>query len=512
MASNPHSNSLNLQSASSVEKQQEALLKLTNEVKQPIKSIIPTNNQPNNPQFTVSSGISNEIFPSTLVGSSLSVGGNSKLPSGSAGFGSVEAVDLGSVNIQAFSPVQQNQNLQTFQQNQNLDTLPNYGQPTSSQNSFGPTFAPNNNVATYGSQGPSQGTVDSLPTYNNRPESVQTNNFQQNIDNLPSYNSRPEPNQNPNYFQNNQDSLPSYGQQAQNTLLANQFKANNFEASRPLNAQPNVAQINVYDDNQASWKGANNFQNFYQNGQNNPYQSLNSPSQLTPLSLGNTNERPVRFPGDASNRYDILYEDTQYSPYENSQQAYYDLPYEHYSGQNSAAEASYYSNNNQYYSTPTPNILAELARYSKKTNLFQKPRENTYIQYPTSHEMEEPDKELILYPSGQLISQPDIRYPNSYGPTLRSYLATQSSFQHDQTPHYVVARKKPSYERKTELFDPLLEGDEIIERGDFEDKHESDLKTTSSNNKEGFLPVLIRTATDDLRFVGDVLKMAFSKK
>ena len=54
------------------------------------------------------------------------------------------------------------------------------------------------------------------------------------------------------------------------------------------------------------------------------------------------------------------------------------------------------------------------------------------------------------------------------------------------------------------MFDPMLEGDELIERSD----HES----IDEEENEGILPVLIRTAKDDFKLVGDVIKMAFSKR
>ena len=59
-------------------------------------------------------------------------------------------------------------------------------------------------------------------------------------------------------------------------------------------------------------------------------------------------------------------------------------------------------------------------------------------------------------------------------------------------------------EGKTELFDPMLEGNELIERSDKIASDESD--------EGGILPVLIRTAKDDFKLVGDVIKMAFSKR
>ena len=75
-----------------------------------------------------------------------------------------------------------------------------------------------------------------------------------------------------------------------------------------------------------------------------------------------------------------------------------------------------------------------------------------------------------------------------------------------------MARKKPSYEGKTELFDPLLEGDEIIERSDFSDDDDDDERTSTSSSEKGFLPALFQTAKDDLKLVGDVIKLAFAKR
>lgn len=501
MVKNQNTNSIDLDSAKGVEEQQESFLRLTlgeNQVNQPFRA--------HESVAVVTPGpvVSNDIFPSTLVGSSLNVGSQTsdRLPPGSAGFGSVEAVDLGAVNIQVGNQQpqsfvvgsnfqatqdsfqQQNQNLQqqqnlnnnfqqqqilnnNFQQQQNLnnnfqqqqsfadtfDALPNYGQTAvniqtiPNTNSFGPTLTPS----------------DTLPTYGN---SYQGNNAQSSF--------------------NPDNALPVYGQQQQ--ILPNQFNAANFRPSGSLTA----------GSTSQAWKGAN-----HQHLLGNQAFNLNGQSQLTPtFQQQHSNERPVRFPSDASNRYDIYYGD------ENSfdNQAYYDLPYDHYTAE--ATRNTYNNPNNpefaNYYNpttTSSPNIIAELAKYSKKNNLIHRPsNDNPYIQYPGSHELEEPDKELIFYPSGQLLQ--NSAFPTTIGPQLRQYLSSHSLFTHGQTPHYVFARKK-NYEGKTELFDPLLEGDEIIERSD----------TESDQEKEGgILPVLIRTAKDDLKLVGDVIKMAFSKK
>lgn len=485
MAANQNSNSINLESANDVEQQQETFLRLTNEV----------SNKPVSPTISTGTLVSNDIFPSTLVSSSLSVGNSQRLPPGSAGFGTVEAVNLGSVNLQVgnsafqsqqnFQPNQVGQNLnQNFQHNQgfndivvgqnlqvgnfqsqNLQHENQNFQQLQSQNfqqqqnqNFQQNFPQQDNPFQ------TQSLTDTLPTYGQTNVNIQTlpslgPTFSPN-DNLPQYG---QPSQPQVFFPstentNNNNALPVYGQQ---------FNTNNFQASSPLTA------------NNQAWKGANHQQHLL-----NSANILNGQSQLTPnFPGGHSNERPVRFPEGASNRFDTYYSEENFDD-----QTYYDLPYNAY---------------NQFNpSKASPNIIAELAKYSRKTNLIHKPKPNLYIQYPDSHEMEEPDKELILYPQGQLILND---YATTIGPRLRQYL------QHGQAPHYVFARKKakPSYEAETELFDPLLEGDEIIERSD---DGEDTIRTTNSDKSEGgILPALIRTAKDDLKLVGDVIKMAFSR-
>ena len=573
---NQNTNSINLQqSANAVEQQQESFLRLTQ-----------------NPQHVLpasSAGVvSNGLFPSTIVGSSVSVGTQSEnLPPGSAGFGTVEAVDLGSVFINPSpSPLQnslqqQNQNsLQQQNQNsllpnnhnlqqqslnsiqqQNLNSLnisPNNQASivSNNQGSFGPTLSPNldfipqHNPNTFNQQSQN---LDVLPVYGQSDTNVNIavipsnqGSFSQGSfgptfspnDNLPTYGNRPQSDaSSQSFFPSTGNALPNYGQpqSQQNTILANQYNSENFQSLLDTHA----------------WKGANQQQQLLHNSNRLP--NINSQSQLTPtFSAGpHSNERPVRFPGDANNRFDVSYENYDRGPYDNydsssfdqyaadassnvynnqgqisyyntpQQQDYYNTPQQQNGNYNSQEQQADYQGSQEqqnYYnpSTPTPNIVAELTKYSKKNNLMHKPRSDSsgsmYISYPSSHEMEEPDKELIFYPSGQLI----VGQSPNIGPNLRQHLSSQplsyqsaastsyQSYQHNQAPHYVFARKKPpSYEGKTELFDPMLEGDELIERSD---------KTTSNESEEGLLPVLIRTAKDDFKLVGDVIKMAFSKR
>ena len=551
----------------------------------------------NNPQNVLPASsaavISNGLFPSTIVGSSVSVGSsnqgsfgssnqgssdNNRLPPGSAGFGTVEAIDLGSVFInptqQTLNTIEpQSQSLQVVSNNQGSFGSSNQGsfgssnqgtfgsnnqgslftpvQPqsqssnpgsfgssnqgsfgSSNQGSFGQSFTPlqsanaveqsqesflkltnpqQPNVNSFQQHNPNfhqSQNLDVLPSYGQTDTNVNiavipSNNqgsfgsaFTPN-EKLPTYGNRPQPSQ--TFFPNNgNNDLPNYVQP-----IANQFGRENFQSSlsTPL-----------------AWKGANQQQQFLHNGDRLP--SINSQTNLTPgfSPRPNDNERPVRFPGDASNRFDTSYE-TSYEDYD----SYNNSPYEQYAG-NGFKNEDYYVSPQQtaqqqidYYnsqeSQQTPNIVAELTKYSKKNNLVHRPRsDNSYISYPSSHEMEEPDKELIFYPSGQLV----VGQSPNIGPNLRQHLLSSSNshpisyqsaninYRHDQAPHYVVARKKPAYEGKTEMFDPMLEGDELIERSDNESEDEEE--------NEGILPVLIRTAKDDFKLVGDVIKMAFSKR
>ena len=135
-----------------------------------------------------------------------------------------------------------------------------------------------------------------------------------------------------------------------------------------------------------------------------------------------------------------------------------------------------------------------------------------------------------MYPNGQLYTSPNNAFPTSdpIGPNLRYHISSQQQQQqqsqhshliHGQKPHYVMARKKslltPDYEGKTELFDPLLEGDEVIERSESVQSDSivsySPVDSSGDSQNNGLWPMLIRTAKDDLKLVGDVIKLALSR-
>ena len=62
--------------------------------------------------------------------------------------------------------------------------------------------------------------------------------------------------------------------------------------------------------------------------------------------------------------------------------------------------------------------------------------------------------------------------------------------------------------QRTELFDPVLEGDEDKESMASIEREKIDATGT---NDEGILPMLWRTAKDDLKLVGNVLRFALAR-
>ena len=291
-----------------------------------------------------------------------------------------------------------------------------------------------------------------------------------------------------------------------------------------------------HQNGQQPWYGANQQQQLlYQKQQQ--LQSLNSQSKLNPATNyagGNTGPgaaRPIRFPGDASNRFDQGH-------YSDELQNYYDYPD--------------YSDAMVQVSAPTPdgsssNIIAELSKFSTHPkNLIYRGQDgqDPYIRYLDSSESgsypgdfansgSNQHLELIMYPSGQLLlgnQEQSLALPGTaIGPHLRNYLSGQSSLQHSQRPHYVFAKKKitkqqqpqhqhqyqslPVYERPTELFDPMLEGDEDYPTSRVDNvKQDNSASSSNSGSSGGLWPILVRTAKDDLNFMGNVLKTVLSRR
>ena len=65
-----------------------------------------------------------------------------------------------------------------------------------------------------------------------------------------------------------------------------------------------------------------------------------------------------------------------------------------------------------------------------------------------------------------------------------------------------------SMTQRTDLFDPVLEGDEDKESMESIEREQID---ASGAQEEGILPMLWRTAKDDLKLVGNVLRFALAK-
>ncbi len=549
---------------------------------------------------------------SFVAGASVSFGANTgddnnQLPPGSAGFGSVEVLDVGdfldqnqnldqlptygaSSNNNNQLPVQQNNNNIGFQ-----DTLPTYGNsggssaavsgtisfgPSSpasnnygsgsgnqnqinfgtatpipnnyagsSNNNFGTATPipnnyagiPQNNFVTTAAPNSYSGTTiqsfqdtfqsDSLPTYGSSNNNANVN--QQPQTNYASSNNNPFLSNNNN--NNNQQSYNSGNPGFQGQNFGNNFVNNNdFRPSNPLNSN-NVNQAGP----NGPWFGANQQQQLlYQKQQQ--LQALNSQSQLTNpgtnyAGSGGGAGRPVRFPGDAGNRFDQGYLSSN-----DDLPNYYDYDYTDNIQPSAKLPAA-----------TSTNILAELSKYSSKPkNLIYRGEssQDPYIRFPDSSQEGGGDPthgylkgsnsnlELIMYPSGQLLlgnQEQGLALPGAaIGPHLRSYLSGQTSLQQPQRPHYVFAKKRdrglihaqggypgsqslpvpvPAYERPTELFDRLLEGDEDP-TSRISHENISDDKDSTKQSSGGLWPILVRTAKDDFNFVGNVLKTVLSRK
>ena len=146
------------------------------------------------------------------------------------------------------------------------------------------------------------------------------------------------------------------------------------------------------------------------------------------------------------------------------------------------------------------NIIAELAKYSNKRNLIDKASNDPYIKYQNDAN---PSMEVIMYPSGQLVPG-----STTLGPKLENFLVNNRQFSasnplngnkyqqyadQDSYNSYVLTRKQPEELAPTES---ALE----VNKEDF-----------VPSDDEGFLPKLWRSAKDDFKLVGNVLKFALSR-
>jgi len=140
------------------------------------------------------------------------------------------------------------------------------------------------------------------------------------------------------------------------------------------------------------------------------------------------------------------------------------------------------------YKNPFPSstsIIADQGTNNIRRNLLDNAnlKSNQYIQY----DKDSKGSEIIMYPSGQLMLgvDPYDQPTSTIGPKLESFLG--SSYDdgpkfRSQLPYYVLTKKKY----------------------DTEDSKEK------SSEGAGILPMLLRSAKDDLKLVGNVIKYALA--
>ena len=211
------------------------------------------------------------------------------------------------------------------------------------------------------------------------------------------------------------------------------------------------------------------------------------------------------------------------------------IDYEDYSGVNLEDQNQFYDHyapytpDNSYtpYTTPKPtvNILAELAKYSKKKNLINRSEgEELYYDPYIKYASPETDMELVMYPAGQLLlNRNNLPSSTTVGPNLQKHLSQYYSNPNSLSSHNADVYQdqshyeslvnhipqpqngiyhSPSIKQGEELFDPALEGDEDPESLASIDREK--IEDTS----EGLFPKLWRAAKDDLKLVGNVLRFA----
>ena len=240
-----------------------------------------------------------------------------------------------------------------------------------------------------------------------------------------------------------------------------------------------------------------------------------------------SNSRPVRFPGGAQHRLDVDYQYLDYFDEEaiedynvQPQQPQYSRPPQ--VDMNRVYSTSYYNSAakvddggqqhrrqqqqqpQQHQALGTPrtgvNIMAELALNNERKNLLRHPHERR------PHHKTNEGLEVIVYPSGQLLKGADADHPPSstIGPKLENALLNK--YFRNQLPHYVLAknnrRRMDDYEEEEE---PLPQ---------YEAYQGEDVESGGEDEAEGLggkiLKGLIKTASDDLKLVGNVIKLALS--
>jgi hypothetical protein len=153
------------------------------------------------------------------------------------------------------------------------------------------------------------------------------------------------------------------------------------------------------------------------------------------------------------------------------------------------------------------NILADVERTgsSSKKNLLSREESgpqsrNQYIRQPQDQfSAVTPGVEVIMYPSGQLLGrgQTGGLVSSTVSPQLASVLSNT----------YYASHFLPTSIRRNEA-DP----DEIVydHPADSTDYDEPEVEKRRDDSRLGIIPRLIRTAKDDLKLVGNVIKLALS--
>ena len=202
---------------------------------------------------------------------------------------------------------------------------------------------------------------------------------------------------------------------------------------------------------------------------------------------------------------------------------------------------SIYSNNNDnsYYSTangydtsgdlPTQtvdqkfNIIAELAKYSKRKNLISSGGHTTprdpYIRYQSphasnagsgagSHGGQGPGMEVIMYPHGQLAQGGPAA--TTIGPKLQQFLDGNRQFSASKE----IQNYQSVYDSKSDSYESAKYDSFVLTKKNPEVTSSVDLAGVSESSgeegvrSEGFFPKLWRSAKDDLKLVGDVASAA----
>lgn len=170
------------------------------------------------------------------------------------------------------------------------------------------------------------------------------------------------------------------------------------------------------------------------------------------------------------------------------------------------------------------NIMAELAPpQGRRKNLLDRGT-NSEDPYIRPDQNSPSNMEVIMYPSGQLLksSNPGRPPSSTIGPRLESALL--NSYYRNQLPHYVLAKNRRSefMEKDTGLFDPQYESDEVITDSYAQYEYDGEDNEPSASSKLAgvgsmikaaagdIFPKIVRTATDDLKLMGNVIKLALS--